>query len=245
MVDVMEGTQVAMIVLQRVGILQPFFSPNFTQIEDEAKTPAAGGGVLAVAYRSSGIGFGYNTKLLSKDDLPKTYHDLTDPKWKGKLAIAGSNTGVGWMGAVYRNHGVDLLKKIAAQNFPVQMVSAMALVQIVATGEYAGSPTLTDANVHEAKLRGAPMAWIPLEPVFAQLGQIAVAKYAPNPHAALLFADFQISREVGEILRVRSYDSFRKDVAPVGQRYKKYFGVDTAEAVVEEEVMFKKIFLSK
>jgi len=244
MVDVIEGTQVAMIVLQRVGLVQPFASPQFAQIEEEAKTTVPGG-VVAVAYRSSGIGFGYNTKLVSKDQLPKTYEDLLNPKWKGKLAIAGSNTGAGWLGAVKNSGGEELLKKIAAQNYPVQMVSAMALVQIVATGEYAASPTLIDANVYVTKLKGAPMDWTPLEPVRVNIGQIAIAKKAQNPYAAMLFTDFQISKEVGEILRVRSYDSFRRDVAPVGQRYKKYFGVDTAEEIVAEEALFKKLFISK
>jgi len=245
MVDVIEGTQVAMIVLQRVGLVQPFTSPQFTQIEDEAKT-AVSGGVVAVAYRSSGIGFGYNTKLISKDQLPKTYEDLLNPKWQGKLAIAGSNTGAGWLGAIYHSSGgEELLKKIAAQNHPVQMVSAMALVQIVATGEYAASPTLIDANVFVTKLKGAPVDWTPLEPVRVNIGQIAIAKKAQNPYAALLFTDFQIGKEVGEILRVRSYDSFRKDVAPVGQRYKKYFGADTAEEIVAEEALFKKLFITK
>jgi iron(III) transport system substrate-binding protein len=200
-----------MIVLQRVGIVQPFFSPQFAQIEDEAKTTVPGG-VVAVAYRSSGIGFGYNTKLVSKDQLPKTYQDLLNPNWKGKLAIVGSNTGAGWMGAIYHSYGEELLKKIAAQNYPVQMVSAMALAQIVATGEYAASPTLIDANVYVYKLKGAPVDWHPIEPVRVNIGQIAVAKNAQNPYAALLFTDFQISKDVGEIIRVRSYDSFRRDV---------------------------------
>src|SRR3972149_8045459 len=71
LMDVMEGTQSNMLIIQEVGIVQPFFSPNLTQIEDAAKTEAPGGGVLACAFRSSGIGFGYNTKMLSKEQLPK------------------------------------------------------------------------------------------------------------------------------------------------------------------------------
>jgi len=242
--DVVEGTQSTMVVMQQVGIVQPFISPNLAQIEDEAKTNATGGGALAVAFRSSGIGFGYNTKMLSKDQLPKTYQDLLDPKWRGKLAIAGS-TGVNWLSAIYRNLGEDLLKKIAAQNFPVQMVSAVALVEIVAAGEYVASPTLIDATVYVSKLKGATVAWVPLEPVRVLTGQIAVAKHAPNPHAALLFADFEISKEGGEILRGLGYGSFREDVAPVGQHYKKYFGIDTMEAVREEQDLFNKLFLKK
>ncbi len=100
--------------------MQPFLSPNLAQIEDEAKTNATSGGVLAVAFRSSGIGFGYNTKMLSKDQAPKTYQDLIDPKWKGMLAIVGGGgTGSGWMSAIYRNFRTP---DLAAPSFSIQVV---------------------------------------------------------------------------------------------------------------------------
>ncbi len=244
--DAMEGTQTNMLVIQQVGIVQPFTSPNLAQMEDEAKTAAPGGGVLAVAFRSSGIGFGYNTKMLGKDQLPKTYQDLLDPKWKGKLAIAGSDTGVNWLSAIYRNVGEDLLKKIANLGYPVHMVSGQALLDMIVNGEYAASPTIFDSHVFGSKKRGAPVAWVPLEPVRVNVGQIALAKQAPHPCAALLFADFELSRESGEIHRGVGYDSFRKDVAPVlDQRYKRYFGKDTMEAVREEHALFDKLFVKK
>lgn len=109
--DAMEGTQTNMLVLQGVGIVQPFLSPNLAQIENEAKTTVSSSAVVAVAFRSSGIGFRYNTKMINKDQTPKTYQELFDPKWKGMLAIAGSDTGVNRMSVIYRNLGMDLLKK--------------------------------------------------------------------------------------------------------------------------------------
>jgi len=244
-VDVIEGTQSNMLLIQQLGLVQPFLLPNLAQIEDDAKTNAPAGGVWAVAFRSSGIGFGYNTKMLSKNQLPKTYQDLTDPKWKGKLAIAGTDTGVNWAGAIYRNYGLDLLKKIAAQNFVIQMISGTAVGELVAAGEYEATPAVTDANVFAAKLSGAPIAWTPLEPVRVLAGYITVTKHAPHPHAALLFADFEITREVGEIHRGLGYDSFRKDVPAVEQRYKRYFGVDTVEGVKEDFDLFSNLFLKK
>jgi len=243
--DTMEGTQTNMLVLQEVGIVQPFLSPNLAQIEDEAKTTAPGGAVVAVAFRSVGLGFGYNTKMINKDQAPKTYQDLIDPKWKGKLAIAGSDTGVNWIGTIYRNLGMELLKKIANQGFPVHMVSGQAVLDMIINGEYAGSPTIWDAHVVGSKKRGAPVAWVPLEPARVNVGQIAIAKQAPHPYAALLFADFELSKESGEIHRNVGYDSFRKDVPPLEQRYKKYFGVETMEAVKEEHDLFNKLFVKQ
>ena len=77
------------------------------------------------------------------------------------------------------------------------------------------------------------------------MGQIAVAKKAPHPHAALLFADFELSWESGDIHRSVGYDSTRKDVPALDQSYKKYYGQDTVEAIKEEHALFEKLFLKK
>lgn len=245
LMDVMEGTQTNMLFLQEVGVVASYYSPNFASLEEEALTPGPGGGSYATAFRSSGIGFGYNTKMITKDQLPKTYQDLADPKWKGKLAIAGSDTGVNWASAVNASAGEEVLKKIAKQNFPVHMVSAQAMLDMIANGEYAGSPSIFDSHVVGMKKKGAPVAWVPLEPVRVNLGQLAIAKNAPHPHAALLFADFETSRESAEIHRTVGYDNFRKDVPPLEQRYKKYFGKDTVEAATAEHEIFNRLFVKK
>lgn len=243
--DLMDSSQTSQEFLARFGIIQHFISPNFAQIDDEAKTMVPGDKGPRVVFRSYGIGFGYNTKKLSKDQLPKSYQDLTDPKWRGKLAIAGSNSGASWVRAIQANYNEDLLKKIAAQNFPIQMISAMALVGLVESGEYAGSPTLYDANVYGRRLSGAPVDWVALEPAWVNADSIGIAKYAPHPCAALLYADFEYGKEAGEIHRSFGYNSFRKDVAPVAQRYKKYFGNGTMEEIKEGEETFQKLFVSK
>jgi len=243
--DVMEGTQNNMMVLQGLGIVQAFYVPNLSDMEEEGMTPAPSGGVYAAALRSHGIGFGYNTKLLTKTQLPKTYQDLLDPRWKGKLALAASDTGPNWAGAIYHQYGEELLKKIAAQDFAAHTVSALTLLDMVVNGEYAASPTIFDSAVFGRKQKGAPVAWVPLEPVRVNVGQVALAKHAPHPYAALLFADFKISRESAVIHRSLGYDNFRKDVLPVEQRYKKYFGQDSIEEVREEHDLFNRLFLKK
>jgi len=243
--DVMDSSQISQEFISRLGMIQSFFSPNFAFIDDEAKTIAPGGKGTTVVFRSYGIGFGYNTKKLSKDQLPKSYQDLADPKWKGKLAIAGSNSGASWVRAIQSSSNEEVVKKIAAQNFPIQMISAMALVGLIESGEYAGSPTLYDANIYGRRQAGAPVDWVALEPAWVNADSIGIAKNAPHPCAALLYADFEYGKEAGEIHRSFGYNSFRKDVAPVAQRYKKYFGNGTMEEIKEGEETFQKLFVSK
>lgn len=243
--DAMESTQTSMTVLQEMGIAQPFYSPNFLQLEEEALTRAPGGGAFAAAFRLLGIGFAYNTKLLKKELAPKTYQDLLDPKWKGKLAIVGTDSGVSWAACIYRAYGEDLLKKIAKQEFTIHMVSALALLDQIINGEYFGSPTITDAQVFTRRQKGAPVAWLPLEPVRVNVGQIALAKHAPHPHAALLFADFELSTESAEIHRNLGYSSLRKDIPATEVRYKKLFGEVSMERIKEEHEVFNRLFLKK
>ena len=243
--DAMESTQITMVVLQELEMMQPFFVPSLAQIEDEGKTNAPGGGVYAIAFRSSGVGVGYNTKLIGKDQLPKTYQDLLDPKWKGKMAIVGSDTGSNWAGCVLNNFGEELLRKIAQQEFRLHLVSASSLLDMIINGEYAASPTIFDSHVVGSKKRGAPVAWLPLEPVHVNLGQIGLARHAPHPHAALLFAEFEVSKESAEIHKGVGYDAFRKDVAPLAQPYKKYFGRNRMADVKAELELFNRLFVKR
>jgi len=243
-VDAMEVTQTNIQIAREVGIIQNFSSPNFSQMDEESIMPAPDGGAFAVAFRTTGIGLGYNTKILNSEQVPKTYQDLLDPKWKGKMAIC-NDTGVNWAGCIYHTIGEEFLKKLAQQDFVVHMVSGQALLDMIINGEYALSPTIYDSHVYGSRKLGAPVAWVPLEPVRVSIGQIALAKHSPNPHAALLFADFELSKESGELHKSVGYGSFRKDISPLGRPFKKYFGTYTAADIKAEYELFNKLFVKK
>lgn len=123
------------------------------------------------------------------------------------------------------------------------MVSDQAMLDMIVNGEYAGLPTIFDSYVVGRKKHGVPVAWDPMEPVRVNVGQIALPKSAPHPCATLLFADVELSNESGEIHLNVGYDSFRKDVPPLAQSYKKYFGLDTMEAVKGKHDLFNKLFI--
>jgi len=244
--DTIEGTQTNMMVLQKMGIVEPFFSPALADIEEGAITKASkDGGAVAVAFRSMGLGVGYNPKLISKNELPKTYQGLLDPKWKGKMALVGTNTGASWLGVIIHAMGEEFAEKLAKQEFTVHMVAPPTLLDMIINGEYAFSPTIYESNVASAKRKGASTDWIPLEPVHVNVGQIALAKNPPHPYSAMLFIDFQLSKESAILIQQRGYDSLRKDVPSLSQPYKKYFGADSLESADKEQERFKKLFLTK
>lgn len=242
--DTLESTQTSHLVLQETGIVQPFFSPGLAFIEEGAITKEPSGGALAVAFRASGVGLGYNTKLINKEELPQTYQDLLNPKWKGKMPIQGDLTGTDWMGVMLDSYGEGFVKRLSEQNFIIQMVAASAILDMIISGEYALSPTIFDSHVLTSKKKGAPVDWIPLEPVHVNMGQIAFSKYAVHPHAALLFIDFEISKRSAEIHRDNGYNHFHKDVPPLMKAYKKY-GVKSLADVKRRNSLFNRFFLNK
>ncbi len=241
---VIEATQGGEIVLEERGLLQPYYSPNLAGTEDEAIRNAPGGGAFSAGHYRSGQSLGFNTKLVAKDQVPKTYQDLLDPKWKGKMAIPGSNTGVGWMGGILVHLGEDFVKKLVEQNIVVHMVSGRAMLDMVINGEYAFSPSVSDAHVATSKRKGAPIDWVPLEPVLTHLAQIMIPKESPTPHAALLFVDFDLSREAGELYKASGYDSPRKDIV-TPRAYKRYYGPTSLKQEFQWKELFGKLFLKK
>jgi iron(III) transport system substrate-binding protein len=87
--DVVETSPEYVNLLVRASLLQDHFSPELSAYDDEAKVKGKSG-VLAWTNREIYISLGYNTNLVPSAEAPKTIKDYLDPKWKGKMAIAGT-----------------------------------------------------------------------------------------------------------------------------------------------------------
>lgn len=245
-VDVIELTQDGEYMLERNNILQPFYSPNLAYIEDGMTRAAPGGGVFAAAFRCSGKGVGYNTKIMSKEALPipKTYQDLLNPKLKGRMAITPGMASIEWLGVMIDNFGEEFVKKLAQQDIVVQPVASSALIELIINGEYALSPTIFDSHVINVKAKGAPIDWVALEPVHVNVGYMTLTKHAPHPYAALLFVDFELSKKSGELHKSTGYVSPRKDV--FGERnYKKALATTSEARIKRVNEMFNTLFVKR
>ena len=144
--DVIEITEPGMVVLRRKGIYQEYYSPEMAAYENEVQEKGKTG-VFYLADRELYIGLGFNTKLVSPVDAPKNYKDLLDPKWKGKMALAGSSTGIRWLGNVLDVMGREFLEKMSQQEVKVHNISGAALVNHIASGEVRLSPTIFYSNI--------------------------------------------------------------------------------------------------
>jgi iron(III) transport system substrate-binding protein len=223
--DIIELSDPAISLLRRKGIFQEFYSPEAAYYKDEVKAKGKLG-VYYVADLEPYIGLGFNTKLISPRDAPRSYSDLLDPKWKGKISFAGTATGVQWIGNVLNAMGREYIEKFSRQEIRVQNIAAAALAGLVVSGEAPLSPTIISNNVFTLKKKGAPIEWRPLEPVVAQVGFSGITTKAPHPHAALLFLDYVHSKEGQEAVMSGGVSSPREDMASPEQKFKKtYLGL--------------------
>jgi iron(III) transport system substrate-binding protein len=137
----------------------------------------------------------YNTNVVKKEDLPKTYQDLLDPKWKGKLAVEAEDSD--WLAETVmqmgEEKGIALFKEIARKNQVSMRKGHTLLGKMVASGEVPLALTTYNYITEKMKKKGAPVEWFALAPTVARPNCIGVAKHAPHPHAALLFQDFELS----------------------------------------------------
>jgi len=137
----------------------------------------------------------YNTEKIKKEDLPKSYKDLLDPKWKGQLGIEGNNHA--WFGAMMgkmgEEEGQKLFANIASTNGISNRKGHSLLTMMVSSGEVPLALTVYSWNPEQLKIKGAPVEGLALQPLMAQPSTIAMLKKAPNPYTALLFYDYMLT----------------------------------------------------
>jgi len=235
LVDVVETTADGMGVLKREGLFQEYYSPEARYYPNELK-PRGKNGFFYLPDRETYNSLGFNTALVSSA-APRNFKDLIDPKWKGKMAITNTTTGVRWIGNVLESMGREYLDKMAEQDVSVQDMAPAALINLVASGEVPLSPTIFDANVAIAKQKGAPVEWRPLEPVVTTVGSSALMAKAPNPYTALLFIDFLLSKEGQQLIMKGGLWSPREDIGTVDQKFKKSY-LDEKYSLEELEAKF-------
>jgi len=137
----------------------------------------------------------YNTQLIKKEDLPRTYRDLLDPKWKGKLGIEAKNQD--WFASVVDvmgggEKGLKFFRDLVARNGISPRTGHTLLTNMVIAGEVPLALTLYNYMPEQAKKRGAPIDWFALEPAVARSNAIGIARRAPHPNAALLFYEYML-----------------------------------------------------
>jgi ABC-type Fe3+ transport system substrate-binding protein len=145
---------------------------------------------------------GFNTELVKKGTEPKTFDDLLDPKWKGKMVWNGSvssSGGPGFIGNVLtfmgEENGMAYLRKLSAQRIVNLDVAARQVLDQVIAGEYPIALQIFNHHTVISAKKGAPVDWIKMEPATVVLQVASVAKGSPHPNAGKLLLDYLVSEE--------------------------------------------------
>ena len=231
-VDVVEVGALELEALHREKLLVAVKSPFHADLIPQA-VPAHH---EWVASRLNVFVHAYNTNKIKKEDRPKTYQDLLQPKWRGKLGIEASDED--WfatlVSALGEEKGLKLFRDISASNgFSVRKGHTL-LTNLVAAGDVPFALTVYNFTAEQMKQKGAPLEWYVMQPAVARANGLAVARQAPHPHAAILYYDFMISEEGQQILAKRDFvTTSTKIKTPFGQTPLKL--VDPVQMLDENE----------
>src|SRR6267154_2462347 len=137
----------------------------------------------------------YNTNLIRKSDLPRTYADLLDPKWKGKLGIEAKNQD--WFASVVDvmgggEKGLRVFRELVARNGISARTGHTLLNNMVIVGLEPPAPTVYNYMPEQAKKKGAPIDWFALKPTITHSNTIDITRRARHPGAALLFYEYML-----------------------------------------------------
>jgi iron(III) transport system substrate-binding protein len=208
--DVISSGTPALEPLYREQLLQPIKSPTTSDLMPQALRPHGAWVGISVNIISGA----YNTNLVKPDDVPKSYDDLKNPKWKGRLAIEAED--VDWfaalLGKLGEEKGVALFKDIVRTNGISRRTGHTLLTNMVAAGEVPLAMTVYSYKPEQLARIGAPARALYLPPLIALATGVSVTRCAPHPNAAVLFYEFML-RDGQEVLA-------KRDIVPTNLKVK-------------------------
>jgi iron(III) transport system substrate-binding protein len=203
-------------VLARKGAFVPFKPKNFDKIPDAAKDPNG----QYVAQRLNMMTIYLRTDKVAPADEPKTWADLADTKYKGKMVMTDPSftaLQVSVVGMMSKERGWGFYEKLRANDIMIVQGNQQSS-DMVKRGERVIAVGALDSYAAEERAAGHPIKTLyPSDGVFVIPSPTAVVKGGPNPNAAKLFAEFMLTDEVQNIFPADGGFAARSDIAaPAG-----------------------------
>lgn len=222
-------------ILHRDGQLAQYVPENAAKLSPSVKPAIVpgyvypmGAGLLAMAYNSAKV---------KAAEAPKAWTDLTDPKWKGRLALghpAFSGFDAAWAVVMMKRIGWSYYQAIAKNN-PLVQRSTFDTLTALSSGERVVA-TLPDAFAIEASEKGNPVTVVyPSDGSVMILGYTAILKNAPQPNTARLFTEFLLGVEHAQVVADARYVSIRPEVVTKLQGGKRLDEITLAPVIPAEE----------
>jgi iron(III) transport system substrate-binding protein len=188
------------VIWKRAGRLEPYVPSEAAQFLPKEQVDPDG---AFMTWRSSLSVIAYNTKLVKAEEAPKSFADLLDPKWQGKLVKGHPGYSGTIMTATFeiaRDLGWGYFEKLAKQNV-LQVQSSTDPPKKLLLGERAVMADGNEYNVFQMKEAGQPLEVVyPTEGTPLITGPCAIFKTAPNPSAARLYQHYLFAPETQQML---------------------------------------------
>lgn len=195
--DIIDTRGYAINILKEKGLLLPYQAPNFKFLPQEFVDPE--GYYWANCFAIQVVA--YNTKLVPPQDVPKSFEDLLNPKWKGKLFM--DERDYEWYGNLIEIMGkekaLDFMRKLSKQNIQFR-AGRLMLATLLAAGEVPIFLTASGHTIEQFREKGAPIKWVTFDPIIGELGVMGIAAHTAHPNAAKLFVNFMSSREGQDVI---------------------------------------------
>jgi iron(III) transport system substrate-binding protein len=140
----------------------------------------------------------YNTRMVDKNEIPKSYDDLLHPRWKGRMSLEKEEYLVTQAHLNYlgKDKAVDYFRKLARQDLALVKGHSQQTV-LLSAGEFSLVVYNDIARTEEYKKKGAPVNWVDAEPHITVVVAAGMTRGSKHPAAAKLFLDF-VASEAGQ-----------------------------------------------
>ncbi len=177
----------------------------------------------------------YNTDKVRRDELPRSYEDLLDAKWKGRLGIESDDHG--WFGTLAAIKGErethQLFGRIVAGNGLSVRKGHSLFANLIASGEIPLGLTAYSWTPEQLKQKGAPIEVHPIDPMIAQFSTIGVTRRARHPYTALLFYDYLLDEGQKLLHDLKFVPTSRRHDSPVLKLNIRY--IDPGQALQNQD----------
>ncbi len=195
--DVVLSGQLGVLASIEKRIATRYRSPERDALRDGFKDKEG----LWTTYMTNVMVSAYNTKLVKRDELPRSVDDLLRPRWKNKL-VMDSQSYV-WFGTMMQflgeDNGLRFMKRLNEQNLQHSRGRRL-LTQLLAAGEHELAVETNLNSVLSLSKQGAPLGFAPIQPYFLTPSLMFMSAGAPHPFAAALFSDYLLSEDGQKII---------------------------------------------
>lgn len=218
-----------------------------TKLPEAAEYPEGAKGNFWVASDLQFFVAAWNTKLVKKEEEPKSFDDFADPRWKNRLIGEPRDLEMLLAFAKYKfksdEKAVDFWKKVAANNVEFHKGHSQ-LAELLVAGQAAACITCYSHHYPRRIQKGAPVNYMLTEGV-ASINATAIFKGAPHPNTAMLFARWVASQEGQKVMAQGGRTPAHPKVDPVDKtRTEKIYFISAADLkeFPKYEKMWKEIF---